>query len=95
MISKQGSRLTLCGAMTIPNVNALLDEVAPLFTEPEMEMDLAQVSEVDSTAVSLLFEWLRLAHTRNAKLFFVNVPKILLSLAALYGVDEILAQYTH
>jgi len=95
MIEKQGKRLQLCGAMTMQNVNALLAEVVPLLTEPEMEMDLAQVTEVDSSAVSLMFEWLRRAHHKKIRLEFVNMPHTLLNLAALYGVDGFITHRPH
>lgn len=57
----------------------------------EMEVDLARVEAVDSTAVSLMLSWLRAAQARNIKLRFVNVPENLVSLANLYGVAESLS----
>lgn len=57
----------------------------------EMEVDLARVEAVDSTAVSLMLSWLRAAQARNIKLTFVNVPENLVSLANLYGVAESLS----
>ncbi|TSA49061.1 MAG: STAS domain-containing protein [Nitrosomonadales bacterium] len=95
MIAKQGSRLVLSGAMTMQTVNALLAEAVTLLTDAELEMDLGQVTEVDSAAVSLLFEWLRLAHGRKASLTFANMPATLVSLVSLYGVDGIIPHRTH
>jgi phospholipid transport system transporter-binding protein len=90
MVEKQGNRLVVSGAMTMQTVNALLAEVRPLLVDIKLEMDLAQVTEVDSAAVSLLFEWLRQAHDRKVGLAFANMPPPLASLASLYGVDDLI-----
>ena len=81
--------------MTLENVDALLSESTSAFTSDNMEIDLSGVSEVDSTAVSLMFEWLRQAHSRNTSLVFVNVPSNLVSIATLYGVLDIIPQHHH
>lgn len=81
--------------MTLENVNALLEESNAAFTAENLEMDLAGVSEVDSTAVSLMFEWLRQAHKRNISLTFVNLPSNLVNMATLYGVLDIIPQHHH
>jgi phospholipid transport system transporter-binding protein len=81
--------------MTMLSVPALLDESAAVFLADNLEVDLAQVDEVDSAALSLLFEWMRKAHARNASLVFVNLPANLASLATLYGVLDLIPQHTH
>jgi phospholipid transport system transporter-binding protein len=93
-LEKQGNRILVRGPMTMQTVNALLSEAPSQFNGSDMEIDLAQVTEVDSGAVSLLFEWLRQAFSHNASLVFVNLPDTLHSLALLYGVDGIIP-YTH
>ena len=95
LIEAQGNTLRISGAMTLENVDALLDESAAAFTADNMQVDLAGVSDVDSTAVSLMFEWLRQAHSRNISLVFVNVPPNLVSIATLYGVLDLLPQHHH
>ena len=92
---KDGNRIRVSGAMTMLSVPALLDESAAVFVDDNLEVDLAQVDEVDSAALSLLFEWLREAHARNASLVFVNLPANLTSLATLYGVLDFIPQHTH
>ena len=52
-------------------------------------VDFAAVTEVDSAALSLMFEWQREARRRNIKLAFRNLPASLQSLATLYGVSEL------
>lgn len=80
--------------MTMNSVNALLGESVQAFSSADLEIDLAAVLEVDSSAVSLLLEWVRQAQERNTSLAFVNLPKNLLSLAELYGVLELIPQRT-
>lgn len=81
--------------MTLENVDALLAESKALFNSGNLEVDLSGVSDVDSTAVSLIFEWLRQAHSRNTSLVFVNVPPNLANMATLYGVLDIIPQHQH
>ena len=57
-----------------------------------MVVDLAAVTEVDSSALSLLFEWQRAARSaQQLQISFRNLPESLKSLAALYGVAELIA----
>jgi phospholipid transport system transporter-binding protein len=95
LIESQGNTLRVSGAMTMENVNALLEESDAAFSAGNLEMDLAGVSEVDSTAVSLLFEWLRRAHSRNISLVFANLPSNLVNMATLYGVLDLIPQHHH
>lgn len=95
LIETQGNTLRISGAMTFENVNALLQESDAAFTAENLELDLAGVSEVDSAAVSLMFEWLRQAHKRNISLTFVNLPSNLVNIATLYGVLDLIPQHHH
>lgn len=94
-IEQNGSRLSVSGAMTMESVNALLAEARSLFSGSTLEVDLSAVSEVDSAAVSLLFEWLRQARENQVSLQFVNLPANLVSLATLYGVLDLIPQPAH
>jgi phospholipid transport system transporter-binding protein len=94
MISLEGSRAALAGPVTLANVNAVLAEGARAFKALTVEMpltvDLAGVTEVDSTAVSLLLEWRRAAARDKRVIDYVNYPANLKSLIQLYGVTELL-----
>ena len=94
-ITQDGNRWLVSGAMTVAQMNALLAESAALAGTAHVEMDLKQVSDVDTTAISLLFEWLRQAHARKSEVVFSNLPENLVSLATLYGVLELIPQTTH
>ena len=91
LIERQGNRLSIRGAMTVDTVSALLAEgLAQL--DGEIEVDLSEVGEVDSSAISLVFEWLRQAGIRNVVVAFSNLPPTLISLATLYGVLDLIPQ---
>jgi len=89
MIECNNGRCTLKGAVNLENALALREEGLRLFAAPEVTLDLAGVTEVDSAAVSLLFEWRRAALAANRTIRYVNLPDNLTSLATLYGVTEL------
>lgn len=78
--------------MTINQVDVLLAESKALQMPAELEVDLAQVAEVDTVALSLIFEWLRHAAANKANIKLVNLPANLVSLATLYGVLALIPQ---
>ena len=94
MISLEGARAVLAGPVTLANVNAVLAEGAGAFkgltVESRLTVDLAGVTEVDSTAVSLLLDWRRAAQREKRAIEYVNYPANLKSLIQLYGVTELL-----
>ena len=52
--------------------------------------DLAGVSEVDSTGLSVVFGWQRAAARIGTEIRIANPPPSFLTLAALYGVSDLL-----
>ena len=89
-----GETLALEGALSFETVPAVLAQGAEYAARPELParltIDFAKVTGVDSSAVALLLEWLRLAKARGIALDFVNLPPTLLALARLYGVSELI-----
>jgi phospholipid transport system transporter-binding protein len=49
---------------------------------------IVAITEVDSSAVSLLLEWKREALRRKGQLLFANIPQKLQTLLMLYGISE-------
>jgi phospholipid transport system transporter-binding protein len=90
MITCDEGRCRVDGPVTMANVTGLLAESARLFSVADVVVDLASVTEVDSSAVSLLLEWRRAAQAASRRVEFVNIPANLKSLADLYGVAELL-----
>lgn len=90
MIERAGNELRLSGALTIANAVALCEEGKQLL-DGDMMVDLGAVTDVDSTALSVLFEWRRAAQRKNQHVSFRNLPDSMKSLAALYGVADLVA----
>lgn len=92
MIVCNEDRCTIEGPVTADNVLSLLTEGAQQLTGPRMTVDLSGVTEVDSTALSLLLEWRREAIRSGREVRFRNLPASMKSLAELYGVTELLGE---
>jgi phospholipid transport system transporter-binding protein len=90
MIACEGGRCSVTGPITLEGVVSLLGEGNRLFAGAQVTVDLAGVTEVDSSALSLLLEWRREASRGGRQIRFVNLPVNLQSLAKLYGVTELL-----
>lgn len=90
MIQRDGNKFSVQGPVTISTVVVVMAQGVELFDCADLVIDLAQVSEVDSSAVSMLLEWQREAVRNQRKLRFTNMPKNLQSLARLYGVSELI-----
>ena len=91
MISCEGGRCAVQGPITLDNVVALLAEGRGQFTAADVTVDLAAVTEVDSSALSLLLEWRREAGRNGRAVRFRNLPANLKSLAELYGVTKLIS----
>lgn len=84
------NELSVKGAVTIDNVVTVMERGVVLFDREDLIIDLAQVTDVDSSAVSMLLQWQREALHRNRQIRFANVPPKLQSLIQLYGVSELI-----
>ena len=92
MIACNGGRCTVQGPVTANNVVSLLAQGAERFAGPHVTVDLSGVTEVDSSALSLLLEWRREAVRQGREIRYRNLPASLKSLAELYGVTELLGE---
>lgn len=90
MIRSSGNRVEVSGDMTLPSAALLLEEGSKALENPETVFDLAQVSDVDSSSIAVIFGWLREAQRQQKTVIIINPPKDLLSLAAVYDVSELL-----
>ena len=78
------------GPVTFANVEAVLAEGPRMFDAALVRVDLQGVAEVDSSALSMLLEWVRQAAGKGWRIEFLNLPPNLSSLAMLYGVTELI-----
>lgn len=91
MVVREGDSIKVSGSLTIDTVTAMVQEIAPLLVGGANQVDLSGVSEVDSSAVALLLEWQRQAGARGARLNWSALPDAIHNLAALYGVQDLIA----
>jgi phospholipid transport system transporter-binding protein len=92
MIACSDGRCTVQGPVTANTVVSLLAQGAERFTGPSVVVDLSGVTEVDSSALSLLLEWRREAVRNGREIHYRNLPASLKSLADLYGISELLGE---
>jgi len=90
MIRREGRRIVISGPVTLANVAAVLDEGRRHLEEGVRTVDLAEVTEMDSSLLALMLAWLREARSRSRELTFANLPESLRTIARLYGVDGLL-----
>lgn len=93
MIEKDGNRYRVTAPMLIANARALLETGCAIVRGESvngLSIDLSAVQDVDSSALAVIFGWMRIANTRGTKLRVANPPASLLSLAGLYGVSDTL-----
>jgi len=90
MISDAGDCLQVSGAMKLSDAARLLTEGNAALKNAETVFDLAAVDAVDSSAIAVIFGWLRNAREEGKSVRIAHPPKELLSLAEVYGVSELL-----
>lgn len=90
MIFRDNDKIIVQGPVTIDNVVLLTQNGIALFEDQPLTIDLEKVSEVDSTIISMLLEWLRATRKHAHTLQFVNMPSSLISLIQLYGMAELI-----
>ena len=90
MIRRDGSRMIVGGPVTLANVRRVVEEGERQLDEGVRQVDLSEVSEMDSSLLAALFAWLRHARRRDHDIDFLNLPDALRTIARLYGVDALL-----
>lgn len=76
------------GFETVPAIWA--QSVVGLDDSADPQIDLGQLTKVDSAALALVIEWIRWGAERRKRLRFVNVPDKLMALARLSEVSHLL-----
>lgn len=90
MIRVTGDRVEVSGPMTMSAAAGLLAEGEAAIAASACAFDLGAVTEMDSSCLAVVFGWMRAARTAGRTLRIVNPPPNLLSLAAVYGVADVL-----
>jgi len=93
VIESGEGRFRLRGAVTMANANTLREAGLRVFAAGDpgaVELDLDTVTEVDSSALSLLLEWRRQLARQGRVLRLHGLPPNLRSLAGVYEVLDLL-----
>lgn len=90
-ITQNNNSWELQGDIVMDDANQLLVKSKELTLSDNASVDFSKVSDVDTSAVSLILEWRRRAIAENKQLSFVNFPAELTSLVALYGVESLVS----
>lgn len=94
MIEQSGDSLRVTVPMVIANASALLEAGRQCLRAGvpggQAVFDLSAVDEADSSALTVIFAWLRTAREGGATLRVAHPPASMISLAELYGVSDFL-----
>ena len=89
-----GEVLQVEGPLNFESMPRILEETALYAAQDNLPsclaIDLANVTDIDSSAVALLLHWRRAADRLKKSLRYVHLPQNLVALAQLYGVDELI-----
>jgi len=89
VVNLEGDRLVIEGPIMMQNVTAIYVAGQPHIEQGQAAMlDLAKVTDIDSSAVALVLCWLRQAAKAGKMLKVTNVPSSFKTLADLYGVSS-------
>ncbi len=87
--------LKLEGALNFASMQRLLAESSAYSLQQDLPdclaIDFSGVTDIDSSAVALLLHWRRAATGLEKRLRYINLPPNLVSLAQLYGVDQLIS----
>ena len=89
MIERQGNRICVAGPVHFGNVTRVIAEGLPEIEAGASRVDLSKLESADSSAVSMMLEWLRAAKKLNRVLVFEGMNRDLESLVMLYGLGGI------
>lgn len=90
MNADAGKVLAIDGGLTMATAAQWIERGRAVARDGDLVVDLSGVSAADSSALALLFDWMRVARASGHKVRQTGMPAGMLSLATLYGVDELL-----
>lgn len=93
MSGRDMESLEISGRLTMETVPALFEKGLRQLKQGDLHADFSRVEAVDSAAISMLLGWKRAAQSNGRVLRVVGWPGDLLSLARLYGVDDLLPMH--
>jgi len=91
MIEEKNGRVYISGPVNLENALDLRRQMNEFLRRSQCVVDLSEVTEVDSAAVSLLLDWQRHARASGTSVHFANLGESISSLIDLYGVEELIS----
>ncbi len=88
-ITQIDNRWNISGDVVIGTISPLLTASKNLVLKNTI-IDFAQVTDIDTSTISLILEWKRRALKENQTIKLVNMSDNLKSLTNLYGVAELI-----
>jgi phospholipid transport system transporter-binding protein len=89
IVSKGNGRWLIHGELTFASIHGKFIESPPFLRgSQDIILDFSQVTNTDSAGLALMIEWIKITRHQRAQLHFKNVPKQLLNLAKLSGLDK-------
>lgn len=94
MIRVEADRIEVSGPMLMADASRMLAEGEMAMASLSLAcFDLTAVTEMDSSALAVIFGWMRAAQASAKSVRLVNPPQNLLNLAEVYGVADLLPQH--
>lgn len=88
IIQQSPGVFSVTGNLTFANIDKkTIESIAFLTSNKSVIVDLEQVTNTDSGGLALLIEWIKHARRNRIELKFRNIPKQLLTLAKLSGLE--------
>lgn len=90
-IAIDNNTLKILGELTFDTVVQLRNQGEQQIKKIDnVQIDFTEVTKCDSSALVLMLAWMRAAKSSGNKLRFISIPKELLAVAKLYGINEFL-----
>lgn len=89
-IRREEDRLFVYGSIICDSVVAVTRTGAAAIQSGVRVIDLAGIIQVDSSAVSMLLEWVRTMQLHDRQIEFINLPANLAGLVELYDVSHLI-----
>ena len=87
----QPNNFLISGELSLATVSEALSKSPHLFKNgSQITVDLINVSHADSAGIALLIEWLGMANHQTKKLEYRNIPKQMLAIARISGLESVL-----
>ncbi len=85
---QQQNRVKLSGRLNFETVADLLNKSPIRFDEPEIQVDLSEITRFNSASLALLLDWLKKSQQKGCQIKYHNAPDQLLAIAHAYGIEQ-------